>query len=391
MVDFNLRADEEALVARARRVAREVVQPFAKRSDAERVFDKEVIRGVGKEGLLGGPIKKEWGGLGLSYVAQALVYEELGAVDSSVRGFMAVQTGLVASCIQEWGNDEQRRRWLPGLCDASLFGCYALTEEEAGSDPAAMATVAVKDGDDWIIDGKKIWITNGNVADVAIVFAQADPSAEPRHRGITAFLVPTATAGLEREKMTAPELGHRGADHARLVFKSMRVPDAARLGAFGKGFRVAMSALDHGRIGVAAGAVGVHRACLEASVAFARSRRQFGKPIGDFQMVQKTIADMHVGLEAARLLTLKAAWLKDKGLPSTTATSVAKLYASEAAAKAAHDAVLLHGGRGYNNDYPVERYYRDIVGLEIYEGTSNVQRMIVAGSLLKDGEGKKNA
>lgn len=381
---FSLSDEDRAVVELAKRTAKDVLLPNAKRADAERIFDKEIIREVGRRGLLGGPIKKEYGGLGLSYVAQAHVYEELGAVDSSVRGFAAVQTGLVASCIQDWGTEAQKTRWLRGLCDASLFGCYALTEEEAGSDPAAMQTTAKRDGDHWVIDGKKIWITNGNVADVAIVFTQADPSAEPRHRGITAFLVPTDTPGFIREKMTAPELGHRGADHARLFFRGMRVHDSQRLGDFGRGFKVAMSALDHGRIGVAAGAVGVHRACLEAAVAFAKSRKQFGKAIGEFQMVQKTLADMHATLEAARLLTLKAAWEKDRKLPSTQSTSVAKLFATEAAAKAAHDAVLLFGGRGYSNDYPVERYYRDIVGLEIYEGTSNVQRMIIAGNLLKE-------
>ncbi|MEZ6197733.1 MAG: acyl-CoA dehydrogenase family protein [Planctomycetota bacterium] len=379
-MDFRLSPEEEEVRLRARRFAEEVLAPRARASDAERRFDREAIDALGATGLLGGPIAAANGGLGLSHVAQALVYIELGRIDSSVRGFMAVQTGLVASCLQDWASEEQKRTWLPRLCRAEAIGCYGLTEPEAGSDVASMRTRARRDGDGWVLEGEKVWITNGGVADVAIIFAQADPEA--RHRGITAFLVPTDTPGLRREEMTAPELGHRASNHARLFFEGLRVPDHARVGEVGQGFKIAMSALDHGRVGVAAGAVGVHEACLEACLAFARSRRQFGSRIGDFQLVQRTITDMHASLEAARLLTLKAAADKDAGIPATRAVSVAKLYATEAAAEAAHQAVLLHGGRGYNNEFPVERYYRDIVGLEIYEGSSNIQRIIIARDLV---------
>lgn len=383
-MDFEPKPEEQAVKEQARRFAEDYVMPRARAVDAEGRFDHEAVRELGATGLLGGPIRKEYGGLGLSHVAQALVYIELGRADSSLRGFMAVQTGLVASCIQDWASEEQKQRWLPELCSARAIGGYGLTEPEAGSDVASMKTYAVRDGEDWVLQGQKVWITNGGVADVLLIFAQADPDA--RHRGITAFLVPTDTPGLRREAMEEPELGHKGANHARLYFEEMRVPDSARVGEVGEGFKIAMSALDHGRVGVAAGAVGVHEACLEASLDFARSRRQFGKRIGDFQLVQKTITDMHTSLEAARCLTLRAAWDKDTGRPATRSVSVAKLFATEAAAEAAHQAVLLHGGRGYNNDYPVERHYRDIVGLEIYEGSSNIQRIIIARDLLGKDE-----
>lgn len=386
-MDFSLSDEELRVRDLAREVAARDVAPHARSADEERRFDRDVIAAVGVSGLIGGPIAKEYGGLGLGHVAQTAIYEELGRVDSAVRGFMAVQTGLVASCIQDWGDEEQKRAWLPALCSAESIGCYCLTEPGAGSDVASMTTAARRDGDDWIVDGAKVWITNGNVADVALVFAKTDPDA--KHRGITAFLLSTDRGGFVRERMEAAELGHRGADHARIRFEGMRVADAERLGAVGQGFEVAMTALDHGRLGVAAGAVGIHAACHDACLDFARRRRQFGRRIGDQQMIQRTLADMHCSLEAARLLTLRAAWSKDRGEEATRAVSAAKLFATEAAAEAAHQAVLLHGGRGYSNAYPVERLMRDIVGLEIYEGSSNIQRIIIARDLLGRDEGQE--
>jgi alkylation response protein AidB-like acyl-CoA dehydrogenase len=250
-----------------------------------------------------------------------------------------------------------------------------------------MASTAVADGDDFILNGEKIWITNGNVADVRLLFAKTDPEAQPAHGGITAFVVPADTEGLTAEKMTAMELGHRGADHAHVRMSDVRVGPECVLGEVGQGFEVAMSALDHGRLGVAAGANGIHAAVLDAALGFARTREQFGRPIGKFQMIQKTLTDMHITLEAARALTLKAAWAKDAGQSCTRWVSTAKLYSTEVAAAAAHECVLLHGGRGYNNEFPVERYMRDIIGLEIYEGSSNIQRIIIAKDLLKEDNG----
>ncbi|MGH2524781.1 MAG: acyl-CoA dehydrogenase family protein, partial [Anaerolineales bacterium] len=312
----------------------------------------------------------------------ALCYEELGRADSSVRGFMTVHTSLVAQCIVQWGTDEQKRAWLPRLARGEAIGCYCLTEPTAGSDAASMESTATLDPEDegYALNGEKIWITNGGIADVALVFANADRAL--KHKGICAFLVPTDTRGFRRVKMEGKELGHRASDHAHIYFENVRVPKTALLGAPGEGFRVAMSALDHGRLGVAAGALGVAQACLDASVEFAKTRRQFGQRIGNFEMIQATLADMAAGVAAARLLVYRAAWLQAQGARATRETSIAKLFATEVAVNAAGEAVLLHGGRGYSNEYPVERYYRDIKGLQIYEGTAHIQRIVIARELL---------
>jgi alkylation response protein AidB-like acyl-CoA dehydrogenase len=316
----------------------------------------------------------------MDYLSFALVYEELGRADSSVRGFLAVHAGLVSLCIRDWATEQQKRRYLPRLATGEWVGCYCLTEPNAGSDAASMETSAREEEDSYILNGEKIWITNGNIADLAIVFATRDSAA--RHRGICAFLVPTDTPGLRREKMLGAELGHRAADHARVIFEECRLPKSTLLGEAGQGFKIAMSAIDHGRLGVAAGALGVAQACLDACVDFSRRRRQFGKRIGDFEMIQANLADMAADVEAARLLVYRAAWLKQQGRPTTKETSIAKLFATEVAVKAASDAVLIHGGRGYSNQYPVERYYRDIKGLQIYEGTSHIQRIVIARELV---------
>ncbi len=339
-----------------------------------------LVHEMADRGLLGGPLPKEYGGGGWDAVSLALCYEELGRADSSVRGFMTVHTSLVSRCILQWGTAEQKREYLPRLASGRMIGCYCLTEPNAGSDAASLEATATPDGDDYILRGEKIWITNGNIAHLAIVFANADPAQ--KHRGICAFLVPTGTSGFRREKMPGKELGHRASDHAHITLQDLRVPRSALLGAPGDGFKVAMSALDHGRLGVAAGALGVAQACLDASVAFAQTRRQFGQRIGNFEMIQATLADMAAGVDAARLLVYRAAWLQDNGLRSTREVSISKLFATEMAVKAAGDAVLLHGGRGYSNEYPVERYYRDIKGLQIYEGTAHIQRVVIARELI---------
>lgn len=379
-MQFELTAAQRALQARARAFAQDEVAPLAREADATGVFPIHLVRRMGELGFLAGAIGPEHGGSGMDHVGAALVYEELGRADSSVRGFLAVHAGLVSACINEWGTEEQRRRYLPRLATGELIGCYCLTEPGAGSDAASIETTAREEGEGYVLDGEKIWITNGGIAGLAIVFASRDRAA--RHRGICAFLVETDTPGFIRERMAGVELGHRASDHARIVLEGCRVPGGAMLGGPGEGFRVAMAALDHGRIGVAAGAVGVAQACLDASVSFARERRQFGRRIGDFQMIQAQLADMAADVEAARLLTYRAAWLKDQGRPSTRETSMAKLFATEIAVKAASDAVLIHGGRGYSNQYPVERHYRDIKGLQIYEGTSHIQRVVIARELL---------
>jgi alkylation response protein AidB-like acyl-CoA dehydrogenase len=339
-----------------------------------------LIKELANSGFLGGPLPQEYGGGDWDAVSLALCYEELGRVDSSVRGTMTVHTSLVSQCILQWGSDSQKREYLPQLTRGDMIGCYCLTEPNAGSDVASMESTAMPDGDDYIINGEKIWITNGGIAHLAIVFANAEPSL--KHKGICAFLIPTNTPGFRREKMRGKELGHRASDHAHIVFDNMRVPKSALLGAHGDGFKVAMSALDHGRLGVAAGALGVGQACLDACVEFAKARRQFGQRIGNFEMIQSTLADMAADIDAARMLVYRAAWLQDQSARATRETSIAKLFATEAAVKAANEAVLLHGGRGYSNEFPVERYYRDIKGLQIYEGTAHIQRIVIARELL---------
>ena len=377
---FEFTDEQRAVLERARAFVQQHVAPHARARDEAGEMPRTLVDAMGQQGLLGGPLPARYGGGEWDSVSLASCYEELGRSDSSVRGFMTVQTSLVAQCILQWGTDEQKEHALPRLASGRWIGCYCLTEPGAGTDAASIATRATVDGDGFRLDGEKIWITNGNVADVAIVFAQADP--EKRHRGICAFLVPTDAPGFERHPLDGRELGHRASDHARIVFDGMRVSRSALLGEAGQGFKVAMSALDHGRLGVAAGAVGIGRACVDACVAFARQRRQFGRRIGDFEMIQADLADMAADVEAARWLLYRAAWCKDQGGRVTREMSTAKLFATEAAARAANRAVVLHGGRGYSSRYPVERYYRDIKGLQIYEGTSHIQRIVIARELL---------
>ncbi|HLH60266.1 MAG TPA: acyl-CoA dehydrogenase family protein [Ktedonobacteraceae bacterium] len=383
-MDFELTDAQKRVQARARQFAEQEVAPLAREGDEKGQFPLQLVPRMGELGFLAGPIDPAYGGSGMDYVSYALLCEELGRVDSSVRGFLTVHTSLVSLCIQEWGTERQKRYYLPRLASGEWIGCYALTEPNAGSDVASMETTAHEEGDSYVLNGEKIWITNGTSAQIAIVFASRDRLA--RHKGICAFIVETDTPGFQREPMPGKELGHRASEHVHITLKECRVPKSALLGAPGEGFKVAMSALDRGRLGVAAGAVGVAQACLDACIAYARERRQFGQRIADFEMIQATLADMVADVEASRLLVYQAAWTKDQHLPATKATSIAKLFATEAAMRAASQAVLLHGNRGYSNEYPVERYYRDIKGLQIYEGTSHIQRIIIARELVgRDG------
>jgi alkylation response protein AidB-like acyl-CoA dehydrogenase len=366
-------SDRKALRDHVRAAVEKYVRPVARDADATRTFQREPLVALAKEGFVGAPIPKAYGGAGMTNIESIVIYEETGRVCASTRGFLAVQVGLVSQCILDWGSEEQKKRWLPGLCSMDAIGCYALTEPEAGSDVAGIRTTA-KEGR---ITGEKWWITNGDIADVAIVFARTGPD---RHKGLSAFLV----TDLRAEEMTDPELGHRASDHARLFFDDTR---GELLGKEGDGFQVAMTALDHGRLGVAAGAVGIHAACLEEALAFARTRRQFKRRIGDFQLIQADLADMATELEASRLLCEKAARLQDAADPGMhRATAMAKLYCAEAAARAAGKAVVILGARGYNNQCAVERHYRDIKGLEIYEGTSHIQRLIIGRDLVGPAE-----
>ena len=379
-MDFVLTAEQERIQAVARRFAEEEVAPISREADEMGIFPLHLVKRMGELGFLAGPVDPVYGGSGMDFVSYAVLCEELGRVDSSVRGFLTVHTSLVSLCIQEWGSEEQKRDYLPRLASGEWIGCYALTEPEAGSDVASMQSTAREDDESYILNGEKIWITNGVSARLAIVFASFDRSL--RHRGICAFLVETDTPGFHRERMPGRELGHRASEHVHIHLQECRVPKSALLGKAGEGFKVAMSALDRGRLGVAAGAVGVAQACLDECVSYTTQRRQFRQRIADFEMIQATLADMAADVEAARLLVYRAAWLMDQQQPSTKASSIAKLFATEAAMRAASQAVLLHGNRGYSNEFPVERFYRDIKGLQIYEGTSHIQRVIIARELV---------
>lgn len=381
-MDFSFSPDELRWQETARTFAQNEVVPIAREMDERGEMPLSLVVRMAELGLLGAAIPKEYGGSGMTNLALALVYEELGRACSSVRGFMTVHSSLVMQCINAFASDAQKNEYLPKLARGEMIGCYALTEPEAGSDAANIQTTAKKVTGGYELSGEKIWITNGGIAHVAIVFAKLDVKTEKPHHAITAFLVDTNSPGFHREKMPGKELGHRASSHVHIRLKNCFVPEANVLGGERNGFAVAMGALDFGRPGVAAGALGVHQACLDASVDFVRKRRQFGSRLGDFEMVQATIAEMKMSLEASRHLVYHAAWKKDQGLSSTLESSMAKLHATEAALKAAGDSVLLHGGRGYSNEYPVERYYRDIKGLQIYEGTSHIQRIVIARQVI---------
>lgn len=383
-MDFDPRPEELELAGRVRAFALAELAPRARAADEHGVFERELVPRLAATGVLGGALAAPHGA-GWSRVAWALGNEELGAVDTSWRGFVTVQGGLCGGCFAAAGSEEQKLRHLPALARGERIYAFAITEEQAGTDLGALRTVAEPDGSAWRIRGEKIWTTNGGVADWILVFATHDPAL--KHRGISCFLVNGKAEGLSRERMPGRELGHRGSDHARLRFDGVRVTRADLLGAQGTGFATAMQGLEAGRLGVAAGAVGIHRACFEICLDYARTRRQFGRRIGDFQMLQGVLAEMHARLEASRLLVLKAARLADLGRPNAREVSVAKYFAVEGAAAAANEAVLFLGSRGYTNESPVERHLRDIKGMQIYEGTSHIQRVIIARDLLGEDRG----
>ncbi len=369
-------SDEQRLISdTARQFADEYITPRVREHDREQRFDAEMARELGKIGYLGAPVAEAYGGRGLDYVSYALIVEQVGRACSSARTVVSVQTSLVAGSIERWGSEEQKQRWLPKLCSGESFGCFGLTEPDAGSDAANLKTRAQNTDSGWRISGQKMWISLGNVAEVAMVFAQTDPEA--KHRGLACFLVPTASDGFSSQEIHG-KLGLRASDTASLAFDDVEVPDEALLGEVGDGFKIAMSALDNGRYSVAAGCVGICAGCVDASVSYATEREQFGVPIARFQLVQAMIAEMIVKRDAARLLVLRAGMLKDAGKPNTTETSIAKLFATESAVECADTAIQVHGGAGYVDDHPVERYLRDARVTTLYEGTSQIQKLIIA-------------
>ena len=376
-MDFTL-TDEQQLIRETARAfcAREIV-PYAREWDRSERMDESLVAKLADVGFLGCALPEEYGGMGLDTVSYCLVMEELGKADSSVRGIVSVNNGLAGKTIAKWGTAAQKAEWLPRMCSGEALGCYGLTEPGSGSDPASLVTRARRDGDEWVIDGAKIFITLGSWAGVALVFARTGGDGP---RGITCFLVPTSSDGFSARKIDG-KLGLRAQDTAEIFLDGVRVPDSARLGDAGAGFKVAMSALDNGRISLAAGAVGVAQGCVDASLAYAAERKQFGKPIAQFQLVQELIAEMAVETEAARLMAWRAAALADAGESYTLAASQAKLYASEVAVRAANAAIQVHGGYGYVDEFPVGKYLRDARVTTLYEGTSQIQKLLIGRAL----------
>ncbi|MFE3717184.1 acyl-CoA dehydrogenase family protein [Streptomyces cyaneofuscatus] len=377
-MNLELSQEQEAVRRLAEEfVAREVTPHVVAWDRAENV-DRSIVKKLGALGFLGLTVPEEYGGSGGDHLTYCLVTEELGRGDSSVRGIVSVSLGLVAKTIASWGSEEQKRQWLPRLTSGEAIGCFGLTEPGTGSDAGNLATRAVRDGGDYVINGTKMFITNGTWADVVLLFARTNDA--PGHRGVSAFLVPADTPGLTRRTIHG-KLGLRGQATAELVLEDVRVPATTLLGPEGKGFAVAMSALAKGRMSVAAGCVGIAQAALDAAVRYAGEREQFGKGIAGHQLVQELLSDISVDVEAARMLTWRVADLVDRGQEFATAASQAKLYASEAAVRCANNAIQVFGGYGYIDEYPVGKLLRDARVMTLYEGTSQIQKLIIGRAL----------
>jgi butyryl-CoA dehydrogenase len=367
--------DEQRLIREtARDFADREIIPRARENDRAERFDLELVQRIAEMGYLGAPVAEEYGGRSLDYISYGLVVEEIGRGDSSARTVVSVQTSLVAGSIEQWGTEEQKRELLPKLCSGEWLGCFGLTEPGTGSDAASVATRATKRNGGWSISGSKMFISLGNNANVAMIFAQTDP--EKKHRGVACFLVPTDRPGFTAQEIHG-KLGLRASDTAELSLDGVEVSDDEMLGEVGDGFKIAMSALDRGRYSVAAGCVGIAQGCVNESVKYSQERRQFDRPIASFQLVQELIAEMVVDTDAARLLVWRAGHLKDQKKPNTLETSIAKYYATEAAVRCANAAIQVHGGYGYIDEYPVERYMRDARVTTLYEGTSQIQKLII--------------
>ena len=377
-MDFSLTSEQRMIQDSARKFARERILPFARQWERDGCFPRELLIEMGELGYLGVPVPEQYGGAGLDYISEAVVFEEVGYADSSVRTTLSVQMSLVELTILAWGSEAQRKHYLPKLCSGEWIGCFGLTEPNAGSDAGNIATTAKRAGDDWVLSGQKVWISNGTWADLAIIFARSEPGS--KHRGMVAFLVETNTPGFTSRKMTG-KLGLQASDTGELFLDNVHVPDSARLGDVGAGFRVAMSALDNGRYGVASGCVGTAQHALDASVRYAQERVAFERPIAGFQLVQDLLARMKVNVVAARLLVYQAGWTKNQGEVSTIPVSIAKYFATEAAKENADMAIQVHGGYGYSEEYIPEKLWRDARVASLYEGTSQIQKLIIGRHL----------
>jgi butyryl-CoA dehydrogenase len=373
-LDFDLTDEQQLIRETARKFTDNEIVDRSRENARKHHFDTELVRKIAEQGYLGAIVPRDYGGAGLDYISYGLVVEEIGRGDSAMRTVISVQTSLVCSAILRWGSEEQKRKYLPKLCSGEWLGCFGLTEPDTGSDAANQKTRARKTDSGWVINGSKMFISMGNHAKVALIFAQTDPDL--KHRGLACFLVDCDQPGYQPSEIHG-KMGLHGSDTAAISLDDVEVSDDDLLGDVGDGFKVAMSALDSGRYSVAAGCVGICQGCVDASVSYAKERVQFGRPIASFQLVQAMIADMIVKTDAARMLVWRAGFLKDKGRPNTTETSIAKLYATEAAVECANTAIQVHGGSGYVDDHPVERYFRDVRVTTLYEGTSQIQKLII--------------
>jgi butyryl-CoA dehydrogenase len=383
-MQFDLTDEQQMVQAMARELAQGEIAPIAAEIDRDERFPHETVKRMGELGLMGIAVPERWGGGGADTVSYVVALEEISRACASHGAIMSVNNSLYAEPVLKFGTDAQRERFLTPYAAGHKLGCFALTEPEAGSDASNQHVQASRDGGGYRLDGRKIFVTNGREAHAALVFAQTDRAAGSR--GISAFLVERGAPGFTVVK-TEDKLGIRASDTAELLFEGCRVPTAQRLGAEGQGFAIAMKTLDGGRIGIAAQAVGIAAGAYQLAAAYARERSSFGVRIADHQMVQWMLADMATGIEAARLLTLRAAWLKDQGEPYGPAAAMAKLFASETAMKVTTDAVQVHGGYGYIAEYQVERYFRDAKITQIYEGTSQIQKLVIARHLLGPAAG----
>lgn len=378
-MDFEFNDEQTMFRNMAREFSEREIIPSAAEDDRNERYRPDITQKLAALGILGAPIPQEYGGLGADFISYCLICEEIARGSASVFTTMAVQVSLFQFPLLNCASEEQKRKFLPLTTKGELLGCFGLTEPNVGSDASSMETSATSKDGKWVLNGNKMWISNGGLAHWALVFAQTDKSK--RHRGIAAFLVERGTKGFSSKEIHG-KMGLKASNTAELIFHDCEVPAENMVGQVGDGFRIAMSTLDSGRLSTGAAAVGVAQACINAAVKYAQERTQFGKPIAGFQLIQEMVADMVVETEAARSIVYRAASLKNKGLPFVREASIAKYFAADVAVRAAQKAIKIHGGYGYSNEYPVERYYRDATGVSLYEGTAEIQKLIIGRETL---------
>jgi alkylation response protein AidB-like acyl-CoA dehydrogenase len=377
-MDFELTDEQRLIRDTAREFTDNEIWVQSRENARNHHFDVDLVRKVAAQGYLGAIVPTEYGGAGLDYFSYGLVVEEIGRGDSAIRTVISVQTSLVCSGILKFGTEEQKQKYLPKLCSGEWIGCFGLTEPDTGSDAANQKTRARRTDSGWVLNGAKMWISMANYAKVALIFAQTDPDLG--HKGIACFIVDTDQPGFKPQTIEH-KMGLHASDTASIALEDVEVSDEDVLAEVGDGFKIAMSNLDSGRYSVAAGCVGICRGCVEESVKYATEREQFGRPIASFQLIQAMIADMVLKTDASRMLVWRAGWLKDQGRPNTLETSIAKLHATEASLECANLAIQVHGGAGYVDDHPVERYFRDARVTTLYEGTSQIQKLIIGRAM----------